>query len=92
MWNILSQSKNREDLSDIDPMLLSAIVYPIAFIAMVPIARTYFRLSSLDDLKSILIISVLGAVADPLLLFYGCTCIYAHRGNHYCNDHTRRIN
>jgi drug/metabolite transporter (DMT)-like permease len=58
-------------LSDIDPMLLSAIVYPIAFITMVPIARASFRLSSLDDLKSILIISVLGTVAAPLLLFYG---------------------
>lgn len=67
-------------LSDIDPMLLSAIVYPIAFIAMVPIARTSFRLSSLDDLKSILIISVLGAVAAPLLLFYGLSEVDASDG------------
>ncbi|MGC1133302.1 MAG: DMT family transporter [Nitrososphaeraceae archaeon] len=57
-------------LADIDPILLSAIVYPIAFIALVPIARASFRLNSLDDLKSILIISALGAVAATLLLFY----------------------
>jgi drug/metabolite transporter (DMT)-like permease len=67
-------------LSDIDPMLLSAIVYPIAFIAMVPIARASFRLSSLDDLKSILIVSVLGAVAAPLLLFYGLSEVDASDG------------
>jgi drug/metabolite transporter (DMT)-like permease len=61
-------------------MLLSAIVYPIAFIAMVPIARASLRLSSLDDLKSILIISVLGAVAAPLLLFYGLSEVDASDG------------
>jgi drug/metabolite transporter (DMT)-like permease len=61
-------------------MLLSAIVYQIAFIAMVPIARTSFRLSSRDDLKSVLIISVLGAVAAPLLLFYGLSEVDASDG------------
>jgi drug/metabolite transporter (DMT)-like permease len=67
-------------LADIDPILLSAIVYPIAFIALVPIARASFRLNSLDDLKSILIISALGAVAAALLLFYGLADVDASDG------------
>ena len=67
-------------LADVNPVLLSAIVYPIAFISLVPIARASFRLNSLHDLKYILAISVLGAVAAPLLLFYGLAEVDASDG------------
>jgi drug/metabolite transporter (DMT)-like permease len=67
-------------LADIDPLLLSSIVYPIAFIAVVPIARASFRLDSLKEVRYIVIISTLGAVAAPLLLFYGLAEIDASDG------------
>jgi drug/metabolite transporter (DMT)-like permease len=67
-------------LADIDPLLLSSIVYPIAFITVVPIARASFRLDNLKEVKYIVIISTLGAVAAPLLLFYGLTEVDASDG------------
>jgi drug/metabolite transporter (DMT)-like permease len=67
-------------LSHIDPLLLSAIVYPIAFVTLIPVARGSFRLNCLDDFKYIIIISVLGAVAAPLLLFYGLEDVAASDG------------
>ncbi|MGB7959707.1 MAG: DMT family transporter [Nitrososphaeraceae archaeon] len=67
-------------LSHIDPLLLSAIVYSIAFVTLIPVARGSFRLNCLDDFKYIIIVSVLGAVAAPLLLFYGLEDVAASDG------------
>jgi drug/metabolite transporter (DMT)-like permease len=67
-------------LADIDPLLLSSIVYPIAFLTVVPIARASFRLASLKEVIYIVIISTLGAVAAPLLLFYGLAEVDASDG------------
>jgi drug/metabolite transporter (DMT)-like permease len=67
-------------LADVNPILLSAIVYPIAFVTLVPVARASFQLNSLHDLGYIMLISMLGAVAAPLLLFYGLREIDASDG------------
>lgn len=76
----LTYSLAKLPLSHIDPLLLAAIVYPIAFVALIPVARGSFRLSSLDDFKYITVISLLGAVAAPLLLFYGLEDVAASDG------------
>lgn len=67
-------------LDHIDPLLLSAVVYPIAFVALLPVARASFSSINFGDLKYILIISLLGAVAAPLLLFYGLKEVDASDG------------
>jgi drug/metabolite transporter (DMT)-like permease len=67
-------------LSHIDPLLLSALVYPIAFVTLIPVARASFRLSCIDDFIYMIIISLLGAVAAPLLLFYGLEDVAASDG------------
>lgn len=67
-------------LSHIDPLLLSALVYLIAFVTLIPVARASFRLSFIDDFIYMIIISLLGAVAAPLLLFYGLEDVAASDG------------
>ncbi|MGH9984122.1 MAG: DMT family transporter [Nitrososphaeraceae archaeon] len=67
-------------LSHIDPLLLSALVYLIAFVTLIPVARASFRLSCIDDFIYMIIISLLGAVAAPLLLFYGLEDVAASDG------------
>ncbi|HEX2013679.1 MAG TPA: DMT family transporter [Nitrososphaera sp.] len=58
-------------LSTVDPLALSAIVYIISGLALIPFARASFRLASKKDYLYLLAITGLGAVAAPVLLLYG---------------------
>ena len=61
----------KQPLENVDPLLLSAIVYPISFAALVPITRASFKIENKRDFLDIFIISILGAVIAPILLFHG---------------------
>ena len=61
----------KRPLENVDPLLLSAIVYPISFATLVPITKSSFKIEHKGDLQDILIISILGGVIAPILLFHG---------------------
>jgi len=58
-------------LSTVDPLALSAITYTISGLALLPVAKTSFRLASRKEYLYLLAITGLGAVAAPVLLLYG---------------------
>ncbi len=58
-------------LATVDPLSLSALVYLISGLSLIPFARASFRLKSTRESKYILAITAFGAVAAPLLLMYG---------------------
>jgi drug/metabolite transporter (DMT)-like permease len=58
-------------LATVDPLALSAIVYTIAGLGLIPFARASFRLDKRRDYYYLAIITVFGAVAAPVLLLYG---------------------
>lgn len=58
-------------LTSVDPLALSAIVYTISGLGLVPFARASFRLAERGDYLWMLAITLLGAVAAPVLLLYG---------------------
>lgn len=58
-------------LATVDPLALSAIVYTIAGLALIPFAKASFRLDTRRDYYYLAIITVFGAVAAPVLLLYG---------------------
>lgn len=60
-------------LESIEPLALSAVVYTVSGIALVPFARASFRLggSSRRDYLYLAAVTLLGAVAAPVLLLYG---------------------
>ena len=64
-------SMAKQPLENIDPIVLSAIVYPIYFAALIPITKSSFKIENKEDFLDILVISILGGVLAPILLFYG---------------------
>lgn len=64
-------SMAKQPLENVDPIVLSAIVYPISFAALIPITKSSFRIENKEDFLDILVISILGGVLAPILLFYG---------------------
>lgn len=64
-------SMAKQPLENVDPIVLSAIVYPISFAALIPITRSSFKIENKEDFLDILVISILGGVLAPILLFYG---------------------
>lgn len=58
-------------LASVDPLVLSAIVYTVSGLALIPFARASFRMETKKDYLHLLVISLLGAVAAPALLLYG---------------------
>jgi drug/metabolite transporter (DMT)-like permease len=61
----------KQPLENVDPIVLSAIVYPISFAALIPITKSSFKIENKEDFLDILVISILGGVLAPILLFYG---------------------
>lgn len=57
-------------LQTIDPLALSAVVYIISGLALVPFARASFRLEK-RELRYMALITAFGAVGAPVLLLYG---------------------
>ena len=58
-------------LSSVDPLALSALVYTISGLALIPFAKGSFRMGSKKDYGILLLITGLGAVGAPVLLLYG---------------------
>jgi drug/metabolite transporter (DMT)-like permease len=58
-------------LASIDPLVLSAIVYTVSGLSLIPFAKASFRLDTRADYIWLAVISLLGAVAAPTLLLYG---------------------
>jgi drug/metabolite transporter (DMT)-like permease len=58
-------------LSSVDPLVLSSVVYVVSGLALIPFARASFKLDSRRDYLLLVVISLLGAVAAPILLLYG---------------------
>lgn len=58
-------------LTTVDPLALSAIVYTIAGLGLIPFARASFRFHTRRDYYYLAVITVIGAVAAPVLLLYG---------------------
>jgi len=64
-------SMAKQPLENVDPIVLSAIVYPISFAALIPITKSSFKIENKEDFLDIFVISILGGVLAPILLFYG---------------------
>lgn len=64
-------SMAKQPLENVDPIVLSAIVYPISFAALIPITKFSFKIENKEDFLDILVISILGGALAPMLLFYG---------------------
>jgi drug/metabolite transporter (DMT)-like permease len=58
-------------LDTVDPLALSAVVYTIAGLALIPFAKASFRFDTRRDYYYLAIITAFGAVAAPVLLLYG---------------------
>lgn len=58
-------------LTTVDPLALSAVVYTIAGIGLIPFARASFKFDTRRDYYYLALITIFGAVAAPALLLYG---------------------
>ena len=58
-------------LTTIDPLALTAIVYTISGLALMPFAKGSFTFESRDDYFYVLIVTTFGGVLAPMLLMYG---------------------
>ncbi len=58
-------------LDTVDPLALSAVVYTIAGLGLIPFAKASFRLDTRRDYYRLAIITIFGAIAAPVLLLYG---------------------
>lgn len=58
-------------LATIDPLALTAVVYTISGLALIPFAKRSFTFERRDDYVSILIVTIFGGVLAPTLLMYG---------------------
>ena len=58
-------------LTTVDPLALSAIVYTISGLSLIPFAKASFRFHTRREYYYLAIITVIGAVAAPVLLLYG---------------------
>lgn len=58
-------------LATVDPLVLSALVYTISGISLVPFGKLSFRFNTRCEYLYLLIVTITGAVAAPALLLYG---------------------
>lgn len=58
-------------LATVDPLALSAVIYTIAGLGLIPFAKASFRLDTRRDYYYLAIVTAFGAVAAPVLLLYG---------------------
>jgi len=58
-------------LATVDPLALSAVIYIIAGLGLIPFAKASFRLDTRRDYYYLAIVTAFGAVAAPVLLLYG---------------------
>jgi drug/metabolite transporter (DMT)-like permease len=58
-------------LATIDPLALTAIVYTISGLALIPFARASFTFERKFDYFYVMIVTIFGGIAAPVLLMYG---------------------
>lgn len=58
-------------LERVDPLALAALTYTIAGLSLIPFAKASFKFGTRRDYRYLLAITLLGAVAAPVLLLYG---------------------
>lgn len=58
-------------LATIDPLALTAVVYTISGISLIPFAKASFAFERRDDYFYVLIVTIFGGVLAPVLLMYG---------------------
>jgi drug/metabolite transporter (DMT)-like permease len=58
-------------LEHVDPLALAALTYTIAGLFLIPFAKASFKFATRRDYRYLLAITLLGAVAAPVLLLYG---------------------
>ncbi len=58
-------------LATIDPLALTAVVYTISGLALIPFAKGSFTFERKDDYFYVSILTLFGGVLAPMLLMYG---------------------
>jgi drug/metabolite transporter (DMT)-like permease len=58
-------------LATIDPLVLTAVVYTISGLALIPFAKASFTFERRDDYFYVVIVTIFGGVLAPVLLMYG---------------------
>jgi drug/metabolite transporter (DMT)-like permease len=58
-------------LATIDPLALTALVYTISGLALIPFARASFTFERKFDYFHVIIVTIFGGIAAPVLLMYG---------------------
>ena len=58
-------------LATIDPLVLTAVVYTISGLALVPIAKASFTFQTRDNYFYLIIVTIFGGILAPVLLMYG---------------------
>ncbi|HEX2557768.1 MAG TPA: DMT family transporter [Nitrososphaera sp.] len=58
-------------LATVDPLVLAAVAYTVAGLALIPFAKASFKLDTKRDYLYLGIITITGAVVAPTLLLYG---------------------
>ena len=58
-------------LATVDPLALSAVIYLIAGLGLIPFAKASFKLDTSREYYYLAIVTIFGAVVAPLLLLYG---------------------
>jgi drug/metabolite transporter (DMT)-like permease len=58
-------------LATIDPLALTALVYTISGLALIPFARASFTFERKFDYFYVIIVTIFGGIAAPVLLMYG---------------------
>lgn len=58
-------------LATIDPLALTAVVYTISGLSLIPFAKASFAFERRDDYFYVLIVIIFGGVLAPVLLMYG---------------------
>lgn len=58
-------------LATIDPLALTAVVYTISGLALIPFAKASFTFQTRDDYFYVIVVTIFGGVLAPVLLMYG---------------------
>ncbi|MDQ4050345.1 MAG: DMT family transporter [Thermoproteota archaeon] len=58
-------------LATIDPLALTALIYTISGLSLIPVARASFRFERKHDYLYAVIVTVLGGILAPVFLMYG---------------------
>jgi drug/metabolite transporter (DMT)-like permease len=58
-------------LATIDPLALTAVVYTISGVALIPFAKASFVFQTREDYFYVIVVTIFGGVLAPLLLMYG---------------------